>query len=76
MRGQFECDITLVLFLFGFRSFTCTVQLLFHSLLEKFGRGRCLKLDVPGQEGRKMLDVDGQRVGVLKIRQYSWTSYM
>ena len=29
-RAQFECDM--ILFLFWFLSFTCTVQLLFHSL--------------------------------------------
>ena len=31
-RGQFECDMTL--FLFWFRSFTCTMRLLFHSLFK------------------------------------------
>ena len=36
MRGQFECDVTL--FLFSFRSFTCTVWLLFYSL---FTFSRC-----------------------------------
>ena len=31
-RGQFECDMTWFLFLFWFRSFTCTRRLLFHRL--------------------------------------------
>ena len=35
-----------------------------------------LKLDIQGQGGGEILDVDGQRVGVLKIRQFSWTSCM
>ena len=39
------------------------------------GWGIRLKLGVQCQGGRKILDVDGQRVGVLKIRQFSWTSY-
>ena len=40
------------------------------------GGGGCyLKLDVQGQRGGKMLDVDGQG-GVLKIGQFSWTSYV
>ena len=41
----------LELFLFWFRSFSCTVRLLFHSLLERVED--CLKLDVPGQGGEK-----------------------
>ena len=40
-RGQFECDVTL--FLFWFRSFTCTVLLLFHNMLKgSGGRGRLI----------------------------------
>ena len=36
-----------------------------------------LKLDVQGQGGRKISDIDGQGdKGVLKIRQFSWTSYV
>ena len=31
-RGQFECDVTWFLFLFWFRSLTCTVRLLFHRM--------------------------------------------
>ena len=65
MRGQFECDVTLVLFLFWFRSFTCTVRFLSHSLLERLGIG--LNLDVLGWTGGG---------GVLKIRQYWWASYV
>ena len=38
--------------------------------------GTRLKLDIQGQGGGEILDVDGQRVGVLKIRQFSWTSCM
>ena len=68
-RGQFECDRELVLLLFWFLSFTCTVRLLFHSSLERQGvcgwgegcSGRFrLKLDVQGQGGGKILDVDGR----------------
>ena len=36
-----------------------------------------LKLDVQGQGGGRILDVDGQGVqGVLKIAQFSWKSYL
>ena len=36
-----------------------------------------LNLDVQGQAGGKILDVDGQGGwGFLKIRQFSWTSYV
>ena len=36
-----------------------------------------LKLDVQGQEGRKISDIDRQGdKGVLKIRQLSWASYV
>ena len=43
------------------------------------GRGFCLKLDVQGQGGGRILDVAGQGGwdgGVLKIGQFSWTSYV
>ena len=40
-------------------------------------RGWRLKLDVTDEGDRKMLDVDGQGGWVvLKIRQFSWTSYV
>ena len=56
----------LVLFLFDFVVFTCTVRLFFYGLLgrveEGGGRGGCLKLDVQGQEGGKILDADEQGV--------------
>ena len=40
-------------------------------------KGVLLKLDVQGQVGERILDVDGQGGwGVLKIRQFSWTSYL
>ena len=36
-----------------------------------------LKLDVQGQGGGRILDVDGQEGwGVLKIGQFLWTSYV
>ena len=44
--------------------FTCTVWLLFRNLLDrKKARGErvCLKLDVQGQTGGNILDVDGHR---------------
>ena len=44
----------LVLFLFWFRSFTCTVRLLFHSLLETVRERVHLKLDVQGQGVRNL----------------------
>ena len=38
--------------------------------------GVSLELDVQGQGGGRILDVDGQgRLGVLKTGQISWTSY-
>ena len=66
----------LILFLFWFRLFICTVRLLFHSFLE---RERVVRsnLDVEGRGGKKKLDLDGQGWwGVLKIRQFSLTSYV
>ena len=54
------------------------MRLLIDGLLERVGRGEGggLKLDVQGQGSRIILDVDAQRGwGVLKIRQFSWTSY-
>ena len=40
-------------------------------------RGVRLKLDVQSQVGERILDVDGQGgYGVLKIGQFSWTSYV
>ena len=66
------------------------VRLLLHSLLESGGGGGdgavCvwgggggvrLKLEVQSQGNGKILDVDGHvGWGVLKIRQFSWTSYV
>ena len=41
------------------------------------GEGSCLKFDFQGQEGEKILDVDGQGVGgSWKFKQFSWTSYV
>ena len=41
------------------------------------GEGVRVKLDVHGQGDGKVLDLDGQGgVGVLKIRQFSWTIFM
>ena len=52
------------------------MRLLFHSLLENVG-GLCLKLNVQGQGEKKLCDVDRQGGGErLKIRQFSWTSYV
>ena len=59
-------------YVFWFHSFTCTVQLLFHSFLKKV-RGS-FKIRRP--RSSQILDVDGQGVGVLKTRQFSWTSYI
>ena len=59
------------------------MRLLFHSLLERVGGGGggggegSFELDVQGQEGGTITDVDGQGGnGVLKIRQFSWMSYV
>ena len=48
MSGQFECDVNWFCFCFDLFFFTCTVR---------------LKLDIQGQGGEKVLDVDGQGVG-------------
>ena len=41
------------------------------------GGGVRLKLNVQGEEGGKILNVDGDGGGgILKIRKFSWTSYM
>ena len=66
--GQLERHVT------WFCLFTCTVWLLFHSLLERVcgcvlcvrggvGEGVRLKLDFQVPGGEKILDVDGQRRG-------------
>ena len=68
--GQFECDVNWFCFCFDFvfphaRCGCC-------SIVCWGGRARvCLKMDVQGQGGGKILDVDGQGVGVLKIKQFS-----
>ena len=68
-RGQFQCDVTQFLFC----SFTYTVRLLHHS----WRGGVRLKLDVQGQGDEMILDIVGQGAdGALKIRQFSWTSYV
>ena len=42
-----------------------------------FGGGVHMKLDFQGQGGGRILDVDGQGGWVvLKIGQFSWTSYV
>ena len=40
------------------------------------GGGVRLKLDVQGQGGERILDVDRRGGGVLKIGQFSWISYV
>ena len=40
------------------------------------GGGGWVKLDVHGQGCKKILDVNKQEGGVLKIGQFSWTSYV
>ena len=41
------------------------------------GGGDCLKLDVQVQGGGKILDINGQGLReALKIRQFSWASYV
>ena len=74
-RGQFECDVTWFCSCFDF--------VLSHapwgwcSIVCWRGWGVHLKLDVQSQRCGKILDADGQRgSGVLKIRQFSWTSYV
>ena len=52
-RGQFECDVTWFLFLFWFHSFTCTVLLLFHSLLK--GVGGSFKIGLSKSRGWKKI---------------------
>ena len=84
----------LVLFLFWFRFFfTCTVRLLFHSLLEKVEGACSFKIGRPKSRrcrwtrtyfGRRWTlcrwtrTYFGRRwtLGVLKIRQFSWASYV
>ena len=61
-RGQFECDVTWFCLCLDFvrshaRCGCCSIV--------------CLKLDVQGQDGGKILDVDGQEVEVLNIRQFT-----
>ena len=77
MRGQLEFDVTWLCFCFNFvrshaRCGCCSIV-----CWRGRGLGVRLKLDVQGQGGGKVLDVDGQRGWeVLKIRQFLWTSYM
>ena len=72
---QFECDMTWFYFCFDFvRSHA---RCAFCSIVCWREWGVCLKLDVQGQGGGTILDVDGQETwGFLKIRQFSWTSYV
>ena len=52
------------------------VRLLLHSLLENVGGwGVRLKLNVRGQEGGNILDVD-RGWAILKITLFSWMSYV
>ena len=64
-RGQFECDVTWFLFLFWFRSFTCTVLLLLHSLLKRAGAS--FKIGRPSLKGWKKFGLRWQ---------FSWTCHM
>ena len=74
-HGQFECDVTW--FCFCFISFDRMYGAVIVPQFVGEGGGNRLKLDVQGQEGGKILDVDGQGGwGVLIIRQFSWTSYV
>ena len=68
-RGQFECDLTWFCFCFDFvRS---------HARYHLDRKGGRLKLNVEVPGGGRILDVDGQGGwGVLKIGQFSWTSYV
>ena len=74
--GQFEHDVTWFCFCFDVvrshaRCGCCSII-----FWRRWKRVR-LKLDIQGQGYGKMLDVDGQGGwGVLKIRQFSWTSYV
>ena len=52
--------------------------LLFLSLLERVGRAVVvrLKMDVLDQGSGQISDADGQGVGILKIKEFSKTSYV
>ena len=77
-RGQFERNVTW--FCFCFNLVRSHVQCCYCSIAcwrGWEGGGFLLKLDVQGQRCGKILDVDGKEWwGVLKIRQFSWTSYV
>ena len=74
-RGQFECDVIWFCFYFEFvrshaRCGRCSIVCYRGCVCG----GVRLKLDVQGQGGGTILDLDGQEGwGVLKIRQFSWT---
>ena len=65
--NSFECAVTCFCFWFDF------VHLHVRYHLERKFR---LKLDVQGQGSGRILDVDGQGVGVLEIGKFSCTSYV
>ena len=74
--GQFESEVTWFGFCFDFvlshaRCGCCSIN------CWRVGGGCSFKIGHPRSRGRKkMLDVDEQGMGVLKIRQFSWKSYM
>ena len=74
-RVQFQFYVIWFCFFFWLRSFTCTVQLLLHRFLERMGGS--FKIGHPrsrgwGNFGRRWTG----EWEVLKIRQFSWTSYV
>ena len=73
-RGQFECDVSgfaFVLISFVHMHGEVVVSL----FVGEGGRALRLKLDIQGPESGAALDAYGQ-MGVLNIRQLSWTSYV
>ena len=81
-RGQLDCDANWLCFCFDFvlshALCGCYSIVCWKRWREEWG---CLKLNVQVQGGGKILDVDGQGLagvegGFLKVRQFSWTSYV
>ena len=70
-----KCDVTWFLFLFLFYSFLCAIQFLFYSSLERVGGS--FKIGCWRWRGEQNFGCRWTgEWEVLKIRQFSWTSYV
>ena len=75
-RSQCKCDVTLFCFCFDFVRSHARCGCCFTVCWRGWGEG-VFKIGRPGHRCKKVLDLDGQGGwGVLKIRLFSWRSYV